>query len=111
MKTLLTTLTMIVISFAAHSGQWHMKPVWCGEMDEIVATLNIADHREQFLLDGKGIALMSGGKYSDTYTAVYGDTTNNTWAVVEVSDFDACVLVFGSELNFTPPALSLDDVR
>ena len=109
MKTLLTCL-MIMISTTAHSGKWHMKPVWCGEMDEIVATLNITNHAEQFLLDGKGLALLSGG-YADTYTVVYGDTENDTWAVVEVSDFDACILVFGSELNFTAPLLSLDDVR
>ena len=71
MKTLLTCL-MIMISTTAHSGNWHMKPVWCGEMDEIVATLNITNHAEQFLLDGKGLALLSGG-YADTYTVVYGD--------------------------------------
>jgi hypothetical protein len=100
-----------MISTTAHSGKWHMKPVWCGEMEEIVATLNIKNPVDQFLLDGKGIALMSGGKYSDTYTVVYGDTANDTWAVVEVSEYDACVLVFGSGLNFTPPVLSLDDVR
>ena len=58
MKTLLTCL-MIMISTTAYSGNWHMKPVWCGEMDEIVATLNITNHAEQFLLDGKGLALLS----------------------------------------------------